>query len=500
MRSWPRRLVNASTPDISSSPADRRLAALIIVGVVTEVIYLVFFALRFFLPNSYSTLTDLGGWTNHQPAAFAVFVGSILVQFGLYWLAFSLTRNGNSRYLLPIAIGFGVVFSITMIFMYPVTATDIYGYIVRTRILTVYGANPFITVPAAFPQDPFSHYVGGWKDWPTPYGPLFILLGTIPSLLGGHNLMLNMLFFKTLALVSHFGGIALIFLITRRLSSGATAASVLFYAWNPLVLFEALGNGHNDATMMFFVLLAFYLALSDRHEAAVMALTASILVKYITLLLLPILVLYALNRCGEWRSRFLFLTRSVTAAGLIAILIYSPFWQGYSTLQGLLGQANIFISSLPTVILLLLQNRFDPATSVTVVKGLTGVVFAVIYICRLRSLNRRFERHVAVGAEILFAYLVIACAQFESWYVIWPVTLVGLVAHDRLREQVIALCIGSLLSVALFAYVWPWTGASFLAINIVAVTVILLPLFALWIFRTTRPRPASTIDPSLRAI
>ncbi len=489
-----------SPTDERHKPAYRPPTLLVLLGLATEIVYLISFALRFFLPDHYSTFTDLGGWTQYRPSAFVSFIVSILALFVLYWLAFSLSRKETGTATLPMVVGFGVLFALTMSLMYPVTATDIFGYIVRVRILTVHHANPFTALPSAFPQDPFFRYIGGWKDWPTPYGPLFVLLGAVPSFLGSDSLMLNLLLFKGLSLASYMGNIALLYVILRQSAPKMIVPAILFYAWNPLVLFEALGNGHNDVAMMFFVLLAFYLMVTNHREAAVVALVASILVKYITVLLLPLILLYALNSYPSWRTRLVFLARSLVASAILVVLVYSPFWQGRATLTGFLGQADIFISSLPTVIMLLLQQWFGTSASATVTKGLVGIAFLAIYLWLIKDLKRSFQQYMLVGAEILFAYLVVACAQFESWYVIWPITLAALAVQGRITEQVTALSFGALLSVALFAYVWPWTQAGFLTMNVAAVSLILLPPLVLWLFRSTTLWKANKADHGIRAI
>jgi hypothetical protein len=89
---------------------------------------------------------------------------------------------------------------------------------------------------------------------------------------------------------------------------GASALAVIAYAWNPLVLVEYSGSGHNDPTAMVWLVAALLWA-ERRPAVAALALAAGTLTKLVPLVALPFLL-----RRWPWRARLLAL--ATIAAGL----------------------------------------------------------------------------------------------------------------------------------------------------------------------------------------
>lgn len=79
--------------------------------------------------------------------------------------------------------------------------------------------------------------------------------------------------------------------------AGVSPVAVAAYAWNPLVLIEYAGTGHNDPTALLWLGLAFLFAKS-RPTAAALALAAGCLVKLAPLVAVPFLL-----RDWPWRAR-----------------------------------------------------------------------------------------------------------------------------------------------------------------------------------------------------
>src|SRR5207245_9216315 len=118
--------------------------------------------------------------------------------------------------------------------------------------------------------------------------------------------------------------VVLIALIAQRIVPRQAAAAVVCFGWNPLVLWEISANGHNDVVMMAFVLLALLLLLTKRWPLAFPALACAVLIKYISLVLLPIFVLWVLRRQGRPAVRPLALGLAAMLA--LIVMVYVPFW------------------------------------------------------------------------------------------------------------------------------------------------------------------------------
>ncbi len=94
------------------------------------------------------------------------------------------------------------------------------------------------------------------------------------------------------------------------------------------MLFESVGNGHNDVMVALFLVLALAATLQTRWLLAVFFVIAGSMVKLYTLVFLPPLVLAWMRRLSGWRARI----GAALAAGTVgiasALLLYAPVWSG----------------------------------------------------------------------------------------------------------------------------------------------------------------------------
>jgi len=107
------------------------------------------------------------------------------------------------------------------------------------------------------------------------------------------------------------------------------------FALHPTVLYETAVGGHNDIIMIAFAVWAFAVA-DELPLVAGLLMGASIAVKYLSIVALPFLAVYA----GRARAR------NGIAAGLIALvaagLFLKPFWTGPQMLYTLIGHGGQF--------------------------------------------------------------------------------------------------------------------------------------------------------------
>ena len=85
---------------------------------------------------------------------------------------FSLIENGtrtpNHRALF--VLGFTALFNVTLTFLYPVTAMDVYNDAIDGNVLGFDGLNPMIYPPTRASDDGFIAFAGSWADSPSPDG------------------------------------------------------------------------------------------------------------------------------------------------------------------------------------------------------------------------------------------------------------------------------------------------------------------------------------------
>jgi hypothetical protein len=146
----------------------------------------------------YSQLTEIGIITTHSFSGFLQFSCILTLLFLLFGVALWKMRSSDERSALWLIFGFGAIFALTMIFIYPFTAIDIFTYIADSLVLTQYQANLMLVPPSHFPNDPLLQMAGGWAWLPAPYGPLGLLIDAIPSFLVMRNLLANVLILKCL--------------------------------------------------------------------------------------------------------------------------------------------------------------------------------------------------------------------------------------------------------------------------------------------------------------
>jgi len=262
--------------------------------------------------------------------------------FLLYLLALRiLPRSIGKRYLLLSTL----LLAITCCLVPVVTSSDIFSYIAYARIGVIYHLNPLTTLPTAIRNDPiFAHLY--WIGQPSAYGPTWTLLTCLIQwlavTLGLKGLLSMVLGLRLLGLTMHLGSTALIWSTSGHLqryydflSAEKRLRATLAFAWNPLLLFEACVNAHNDTTLLFFILLGIWFLVRNLRPGYPLRLSlgelllASALFALATCLKLNALVLAPGLLLFLWiqRQKMLHvLAAAMTYLGLI-MLLYAPFWQ-----------------------------------------------------------------------------------------------------------------------------------------------------------------------------
>ncbi|MBI3536208.1 MAG: hypothetical protein HY070_01400 [Chloroflexi bacterium] len=427
-------------------------------------------------------LTEFGRLNNYSLEALIDFGLSILIPFCLYLCAWQVVRHAPSdRKLLGLIFGFAILFAATLVAMYPIGATDLFNYVFYSRILVHYGQNPLSVPPRVFNSDPFYSRVL-WYNTPAPYGPLWVLL-TIPgTLIAGDDLTLNLFLMNILPAIFYLGCAVLILVILRQSEPKHMLTGTFLFAWNPLILFEAPGNGHNGIIMMFFVLVAVYLLLKRRWAWVLPALVASVLVKYISAILLAPFLIYCLSKQEGVENKIRFLFKTLALSAILSALVMARF---VSMPTGLADEANWFsLLAVPTLGLNLLNAVLGERGANTLVLILCSSAYLLLYVTSLRLSTYRDHVHnlVLLSTWLTMTYLIIACVAFQPWFIIWSIALGIWVNHVVLRRVLLVFTISGLMSYAAsFFWVWNWNHWQRIHANAMFVAVIFLPPLFVWL-------------------
>lgn len=434
-----------------------RLFALTVVASLLGLVYL----LGFLQPLSYRRFpgiipserpladvlgTDLGGALR--------FLIPVVVASVLYGAAVVLARGLHGRRLALAVLGVAGVYVAIFLPTNPVGAQDIYHNVFDGRILWRYHDNPNVVPPAAYPDDPLYPTVVAWSEFASPYGPLWYAATGIPYAIAGDDLRANVLGHKALTAFFLLTTGILAYLVAERLRAGSGVAALIAVTWNPLMLFETAGNGHNDIVMVCFALAAFW-ALAARRWLLVFPLLAlSVATKYGFVILGPLILVYMLHR-QDVRKRTIVL--SLLLGALVGIAVYIPFFQGAETLE-MLRRQSVFNTSSPAALLdaaLVTRLGMTPEDSSALMKLIVMPLYLLAYAWLVWLVWRGrggLDTLVRQSVTAVFLLLLIATWWFWPWYVIWIVPLAALVPYRRAALLGLSFSCAALAMYA--AYFW----------------------------------------------
>jgi hypothetical protein len=353
----------------------------------------------------------------------------------VYWQGWRIARGLRGRAAWVILLGSSLANAMIFLFLYPFGAADIFDNILRGRILGIYAANPFLPVTSKYAADPFYKYIA-WKGWPSAYGPGWEAMAGLIARLAGNGVVANVMAFKMLPGAFLLASLGLLALTLYKKAPQHALAGTLLLAWNPIVLYETWGNGHNDMAMVFWMLIAALALFRRRYTLATLALVAGALVKFIPALLIPLAVALALGDLQLLRQRLTFLASAAILSILLLFFAYYPFWNGFKVLN-VQGHTRLYTSTFPSTIYYLLLNQgWTKAKAAAIVSqgafSLT-VAFTVWKSWRVWK-TPSFDEATEAAVQILLFYLLVTCLWFQNWYSLWPIGLAALLKPGLTRR------------------------------------------------------------------
>ena len=397
---------------------------IIILGILAEIIYLLFYAIN---PLK-KYLGDTALTASHY-YIFLLTVGLLILALIIYIFAYKRVTADNNN--LKIIILFFVLFNLTLLFVWPIGSTDIFSNIARSRVLSEYQANPYLTPYSAFQNDAFYQQINNiWVSQPTPYGPLWTIIGGAITFLAGNSLLCNLFLFKLFFIVIN---IACCFIVHKTFKDNRIT---FLYAWNPLILYEFAINGHNDILTIFFLLLGIFF-LSRRqnklknHILSWTFLLFSVLIKYMTLIFLPIFFLAALFNLQQKKEKIMFFFISMTISIFALFVFYWPFLSETHALSTVFSyllyplEANkaAGLAIYPPILTVILSfifsffkitNYYDWSV---IVGRIIFIIFYCLILLRIFIKRKQFSQKDVIKYSCLT--MVVFLAAFFSWVLPW---------------------------------------------------------------------------------
>ncbi len=263
----------------------------------------------------------------NRPLSTAVFLILLFLLFIVYYLILYLIKHKklsftNLKWLI-------ILSCVILFFSYSAFSHDLFNYVFDARIVTKYGQNPYLYSALDFPSDLWTRFMH-WTHRTYPYGPVWLILTLPVSLLGFSKFLLTIFNFKLLFLAFHIGNVYLINKILKKTDSKLSLLGTAVYAFNPVVLIESLVSPHNEVVMLFFLLLAIYqMFVKNNRLIALLSLLLSGGIKFITLILLPLLFIRKKIKILEKDNFWLLLSLILLSFTLIIEIIFREPYSWY---------------------------------------------------------------------------------------------------------------------------------------------------------------------------
>ncbi|GLV54579.1 hypothetical protein KDH_14260 [Dictyobacter sp. S3.2.2.5] len=450
------------------------------------------------------------------------FTGLFTMLFTLYFLALRLLpHNITQRFIFKSTVALGIGYLLLPL----VTSQDVFSYIAYARMAVFYHLNPMVAPPTAIQPD-FVYGFLYWVHQPSVYGPTWLAITATLQLLAtviGFKYVLSMeMLLRTFGLLMHLGSTWLVWLLSGRFINVNSSndnpiwqarrlGATLAFAWNPFLLLEACVNAHNDATILFLLLLALWFLIpriENRQprfliSIVLLALIAGLKISYI--ILMPGILLFLFLQGSTTRA----VRERILNVGLATLLyvgliiaIHVPFWSHGALLRvlAMTPSASRNINSIYELLVhsyaqirgIPLAHSIDRGSRLEVLSHiLSTTLFALLYvaIC-IRSIRqpRCINTWPALVAWLACTWLLY-CVVGSPWY--WPwyaIILFGLFALLAMTQQ--ELSIGRTPVRFVFGSLDVTLLAGLLSISMVG-------LYCLWVFYNLLPKLQPTYLTSL---
>jgi hypothetical protein len=319
----------------------------------------------------------------------------------------------------------------------------------------VHGQNPYLVpIPSStevFQQLQPGRELVGTGAYTSPYGPVWTSLSFGLARLTADQQPLTQVFvYRLLGSAAIFGCMALLWRLLQRpgFSNVERSLALLVLAWNPLVLFEVVANGHNDGFMVMLVLAGLVLLASPARFAvlgAVAAFALAALVKFLPLVLVLFTTAAMLRGRVGLRARGMALLVTCATLTILVAVLAAPWFDARrpaamlsSALEGGGTYVNV-IWDLPTswiasrwidrggqhIAAAHEAVRSWPQTVVRIL-FLAYVAFELRRLWSMRRLASSAERTEAIAeawVRTTLLGLLLAFNQVLAWYYVWPVAV-----------------------------------------------------------------------------
>ena len=328
--------------------------------------------------------------------------------------------------------------SVIFLIMIPWHSSDIFYYMGVGELNSVYGQNPYYETikeyvtknPEVIEKDTIMKqgYINYWANTTVVYGPIAQIIFSLITKISFKNIDICIILFKLLNVIIHLLNCYLIFRITKKMKFS------IIYGLNPYILMEFIGMVHNDIIVVFFILLSLYFLLKKKRiipSIAFLAIATGI--KYFTILMLPIIVLYYFKDEDKIFKRILRCLQYGLIFMVIITLEYVFYFKDTKILTAMLVQTDRYCKSFyaglysialknQKIVFIIFRKTYLIGEICKFTRNTMFAIFAIIYIkfCIDMLLSKKIKlQKVLRKYGFCLLLFIMSLSNFQQWYLLW---------------------------------------------------------------------------------
>ncbi len=357
------------------------------------------------------------------------------------------------------------IISAIFIFMLPWTSSDIFYYMGVGELNSVYGQNPYyVTMEEYYEQNSeviqddtimqqgVNNY---WAETTVVYGPIAQIIFSALTKISFQNIDFCLIIFKFVNVIFHILNCYLIYKITKKLKF------VIIYGLNPFVFLEFIGNVHNDIILVFFILLSIYFLIKKKKILlSVLFLAIATGVKYVAILLLPVIVIYHFRKEEKLGIRFLRCIQYGVIFIAIFVVEYIVYFRDIDIFFAMVAQTDRYCKSIYSGLYALgmsngtIGSLADWGSIRVYLRNIVFVVFVVSYIlfCINLLTTRKIEFYKSVREyNIMLIFFLLSLSNFQQWYFVWLFPTI-MWQKPRMIRSIIGLSVASEIANSIYMF------------------------------------------------
>ncbi|CAJ1582222.1 alpha-(1-_6)-mannopyranosyltransferase A [[Mycobacterium] wendilense] len=331
----------------------------------------------------------------------------------------------------------------------PLFSRDTYSYLAQGALLRD-GLDPYAVGPVENPNILLDDVSPIWTTTTAPYGPAFILIAKIVTMLVGDNVIAGTMVLRLCMLPGLVLLIWATIRIARRLQANA-AVALWICVLNPLVIIHLMGGVHNEMLMVGLMMAGIALTLDRRPVLGIALATAAVAVKATAGLALPFLVWVWMRQLQDRGAqgqtdrppRHPVAAFAAASAGSVAIFVAV-----FAVLSALAGVGLGWLTALAGSVKII--NWLTIPTAVANLSNALGGLFftvnfyAVLEITRIAGIAiiavslpvlwwrfRRTDREALAGTAWAMGVVVLFVPAALPWYYTWPLAVMAPLTQSR---------------------------------------------------------------------